>query len=115
MLSFSKNVWRSNILKFDDTNPSKEKGEKEEKIKKDSEALQIKTDTYSSNYFAQLREYMLTILKKGKTYCSNTNPALMKEERTKGVKNKNRDNSVEDNRKSWEHMCSENPSDEIVF
>ena len=115
MLSFSKNVWRSNILKFDDTNPSKEKGEFEEKIKKDSEALQIKTDTYSSNYFAQLREYMLTILKKGKTYCSNTNPALMKEERTKGVKNKNRDNSVEDNRKSWEHMCSENPSDEIVF
>ena len=39
----------------------------------------------------------------------------MKEERTKGVKSKNRDNSVEDNRKSWEHMCSENPSDEIVF
>ena len=58
MLSFSKNVWRSNILKFDDTNPSKEKGEFEEKIKKDSEALQIKTDTYSSNYFAQLREYI---------------------------------------------------------
>ena len=39
----------------------------------------------------------------------------MKEERTKGVKSKNRDNSVEDNVKIWEQMCSENPSDEIVF
>ncbi len=58
---------------------------------------------------------MLTVLKKGKTYCSNTNPALMKEETTKGVKSKNRDNSIEDNIKSWEQMCSENPSDEIVF
>ncbi len=87
------------ILRFDDTNPNKEKGEFEENIKKDSEALQIKTDkiTYSSNYFAQLREYMLTMLKKGNAYCDNTDPSLMKEERTKGVKSKNRDNSVEDN------------------
>ena len=103
------------ILRFDDTNPSKEKGEFEENIKKDLEALQIKADkvTYSSNYFPQLREYMLTMLKEGKAYCDNTDPALMKEERTNGVKSKNRDNSVEDNIKIWEQMCSENPSDEI--
>ena len=58
------------ILRFDDTNPSKEKGEFLESIKTDLKRLEIVPDqvSYSSDHFPKLRELMTELIKKGKAY-----------------------------------------------
>jgi len=103
------------ILRFDDTNPSKEKGEFEENIMKDLKSLEIIPDqlTHSSDYFSKIKEYMETMIKDGKAYCDNTDGEKMKEERTNGIKSKNRDNSIEENLKIWNEMCKDEPTAEI--
>ena len=55
------------ILRFDDTNPSKEKGEFLESIKTDLKRLEIVPDivSYSSDHFPKLRELMTTLIKQG--------------------------------------------------
>ena len=103
------------ILRFDDTNPSKEKGEFLESIKKDLEKLEIIPNeiSYSSNHFPKLRELMTTLIKEGNAYCDNTEHEKMKEERMNGIKSSKRDISIEDNLKIWEEMQGDNPSQEI--
>jgi glutamyl-tRNA synthetase len=103
------------ILRFDDTNPSKEKGEFLESIKEDLKRLEIVPNmvSYSSDHFPKLRELMTELIKKGKAYCDNINPDKMKEDRMNGVKSAKRDTSIEENLKIWKEMQGENPSDEI--
>ena len=103
------------ILRFDDTNPSKEKGEFLESIKADLKRLDIIPDqiSYSSDHFPKLRELMTTLIKEGNAYCDNIEPEKMKEERMNGIKSAKRDTSVEENLKIWEEMQGENPSAEI--
>ena len=103
------------ILRFDDTNPSKEKGEYLESIKADLKRLEIIPDivSHSSDHFPKLRELMTTLMKEGKAYCDNIEPEKMKEERMNGIKSAKRDTSVEENLKIWEEMQGDNPSDEI--
>ena len=103
------------ILRFDDTNPSKEKGEFLESIKEDLKKLEIIPDeiSYSSNHFPQLREFMTTLIKEGNAYCDNTEHEKMKEERMNGIKSSKRDTSIEENLKIWEEMQGDNPSKEI--
>ena len=103
------------ILRFDDTNPSKEKGEFLESIKEDLKRLEIVPNiiSYSSDHFPKLRELMTQLIKSGKAYCDNIVPAKMKEDRMKGIKSEKRDTSIEENLKIWEEMQGENPSPEI--
>ena len=103
------------ILRFDDTNPSKEKGEFLESIKEDLKKLEIIPDeiSYSSNHFPKLREFMTTLIKEGNGYCDNTEHEKMKEERMNGIKSSKRDTSIEENLKIWEEMKGDNPSSEI--
>ncbi len=103
------------ILRFDDTNPSKEKGEFEENIMKDLQSLEIIPDkiSHSSDYFDKIRDYMFQMIKDGNAYCDNTESEKMKEERTKGIKSKNHDNSIEENIRIWNEMIKENPTEEI--
>ena len=103
------------ILRFDDTNPSKEKGEFLESIKADLKRLEIVPDivSYSSDHFPELRKLMTTLIKEGNAYCDNIEPEKMKEDRMKGEKSEKRDTSVEENLKIWEQMQGENPSEEI--
>ena len=103
------------ILRFDDTNPSKEKGEFLESIKADLKKLEIVPDmvSYSSDHFPELRKLMTTLIKEGNAYCDNIEPEKMKEDRMKGEKSEKRDTSVEENLKIWEQMQGENPSEEI--
>jgi len=103
------------ILRFDDTNPSKEKGEFLESIKADLKRLEIVPDeiSYSSNHFPKLRELMTTLIKEGNAYCDNIEPEKMKEERMNGIKSAKRDTSIEENLKIWEEMQGDNPSAEI--
>ena len=103
------------ILRFDDTNPSKEKGEFLESIKQDLKRLEIVPDlvSYSSDHFPKLRELMTELITKGKAYCDNIEHDKMKEDRMNGVKSAKRDTSVEENLKIWKEMQGENPSAEI--
>ena len=103
------------ILRFDDTNPSKEKGEYLENIKKDLAVLKVIPDkiSHSSDYFSELKDKMTELIKAGKAYCDDTEAEKMKEERTNGIKSKNRDKSIEENLKIWNEMQSPEPSAEI--
>ena len=103
------------ILRFDDTNPSKEKGEFLESIKTDLKRLEIVPDiiSYSSDHFPKLRELMTELISKGKAYCDNIDPEKMKEDRMNGIKSAKRDTSIEENLRVWKEMQGDNPSKEI--
>jgi len=94
------------ILRFDDTNPSKEKMEFEESIIKDLATLQIMPDfvSHTSDHFDKLQEMMEEVIKKGLAYCDDTDVEQMRDERDKGVLSSCRDQSVEDSLKIWQEM-----------
>ena len=62
------------ILRFDDTNPSKEKSEFQESQLADLKTLGVAPDkvTYTSNYFDFIEEQCIELLKQGKAYCDDT-------------------------------------------
>jgi len=63
------------IVRFDDTNPSKEKEEYEHAIMEDLEKLQIKADsiTHTSDYFEELFGLAEKLIKEGNAYADDTN------------------------------------------
>ncbi|CAD6624030.1 CIC_collapsed_G0018290.mRNA.1.CDS.1 [Saccharomyces cerevisiae] len=87
------------IIRFDDTNPSKEKEEFQDSILEDLDLLGIKGDriTYSSDYFQEMYDYCVQMIKDGKAYCDDTPTEKMREERMDGVASARRDRSVEEN------------------
>ncbi|CAI6650364.1 ANL_collapsed_G0017790.mRNA.1.CDS.1 [Saccharomyces cerevisiae] len=87
------------IIRFDDTNPSKEKEEFQDSILEDLELLGIKGDriTYSSDYFQEMYDYCVQMIKDGKAYCDDTPTEKMREERMDGIASARRDRSVEEN------------------
>ena len=103
------------ILRFDDTNPAKEKDEYVENIKKDLNSLEIFPDkiTHTSDYFDILMEWMTKLIQEGKCYCDNTSVEQMREERMNGIASKNRDKTSEENLAIWNQMISADPSEEI--
>ena len=70
--------------------------------------LDIKGDviTHTSDYFDQLYEYALTIIKAGKAYADDTEQIQMRAERYDGLPSKHRDDSIEDNLKHFAEMTS---------
>jgi glutamyl-tRNA synthetase len=62
------------ILRFDDTNPSKEKAEFQDSQREDLTTLGIHPDevTYTSNYFDQIEERCRQLILSGKAYCDDT-------------------------------------------
>ncbi|QPG75786.1 glutamate--tRNA ligase [Brettanomyces nanus] len=87
------------IIRFDDTNPSKESQEFEDAILDDCKTLGIVGDriTHSSDYFDEMYNYAITMIKEGKAYCDDTPLEKMRAERMDGLKSARRDRSVEDN------------------
>lgn len=75
------------ILRFDDTNPSKEKEEFVDSIMADLKDLGVHFDrlTYTSDYFEKIIEYGKQMIEKGKAYCDNTPLEQMREERGKMI------------------------------
>lgn len=69
------------IVRFDDTNPSKEKDEYVDNILKDLEDLGIKSDklTYTSDYFEQLLDMANALIKKGVVYADDTPVDIMRQ------------------------------------
>ena len=94
------------ILRFDDTNPSKEKEEYQDSIMKDCELLGVKPDrvTYTSDYFQGLYERCVQAIKDGLAYTDNTPQEQMQKERMERKESAHRNDSVEDNLAHFEEM-----------
>jgi glutaminyl-tRNA synthetase len=90
-------------LRFDDTNPAKEEQEYVDSIKYDIEWLGFKWDKelYSSNYFQQLFDWTIELIKEGKAYVDNQTSqemAIQKGTPTEpGTDSPNRNRSIEEN------------------
>ncbi|AMD22657.1 HHL113Wp [Eremothecium sinecaudum] len=87
------------IIRFDDTNPSREKTEFQDSILEDLTLLGIKGDrvTYSSDYFQQMYDYCVQMIKDGLAYCDDTPTERMREERMEGIASARRERSIEEN------------------
>jgi len=90
-------------LRFDDTNPAKEEQEYVDAIKRDVSWLgyQWEKECYSSDYFQQLYDWAVQLIKDGKAYVDNQSSEAMAEQKgtptQPGVAGPNRDKSVEEN------------------
>ncbi len=98
-------------MRFDDTNPTKEKTEFVESILADIKWLGADWEDrlfFASNYFEQMYEGAVKLIKKGKAYVSDLTAEQMREYRgtlTEAGKNDpNRDRSVEENLALFERM-----------
>ncbi len=94
------------ICRFDDTNPSKEKEEFQDAIVKDLALMGIRPDktSYTSDYFEELYQYCITMLKDGNAYVDDTDQMTMRDERMHGKASRRRDASVEENLAHFEDM-----------
>ncbi|XP_019405037.1 PREDICTED: bifunctional glutamate/proline--tRNA ligase isoform X4 [Crocodylus porosus] len=94
------------IMRFDDTNPEKEKEDFEKVILEDVAMLHIKPDqfTYTSDHFETIMKYAEKLIQEGKAYVDNTPAEQMKMEREQRKESKHRNNSVEKNLEMWEEM-----------
>ena len=91
-------------LRFDDTNPTKEKSEFVESIKEDVNWLGADYEDrlfFASDYFDKMYEIAVELIKKGKAYVSDLTAEEMREYRgtlkEPGKNDPNRDRSVEEN------------------
>ena len=98
-------------MRFDDTNPTKEKTEFVESIKEDIAWLGADWEDrlfFASDYFEQMYEGAVKLIRKGKAYVSDLTAEQMREYRgtltEPGKDDPNRDRSVEENLKLFEEM-----------
>ena len=98
-------------MRFDDTNPTKEKTEFVDSIKADIEWLGADWEDrlfFASNYFEQMYEGAVKLIKKGKAYVSDLTAEQMREYRgtltEPGKNDPSRDRSVEENLELFENM-----------
>lgn len=97
-------------LRFDDTNPSKEEQEFVDAIKYDVEWLGYKwaNEVYASDYFQQLYDWTIQLIKQGKAYVdSQSSEEMAKQKGTPtvpGVDGPYRNRTVEENLDLFERM-----------
>ena len=98
-------------MRFDDTNPTKEKVEFVDSIKKDVEWLGAKWNgevLFASDYFPQMYEAAIRLIKKGKAYVDDLSADEIRQYRgtltEPGKESPYRERSVEENLKLFEEM-----------
>ncbi len=97
-------------LRFDDTNPAKEEKEYVEAIKRDVEWLGYTWDQecYASDYFQQLYDWAVELIKKGKAYVDSQSSEEMASQKgtptQAGTDSPHRTRSVEENLRLFEDM-----------
>ena len=97
-------------LRFDDTNPAKEEQEYVDAIKKDIAWLGYKWDKelFSSDYFQQLYDWAMYLIKEGKAYVDSQSSEAMAEQKgtptQPGVDGPYRNRSIEENLDLFERM-----------
>ncbi|GIX63883.1 glutamyl-tRNA synthetase [Babesia caballi] len=103
---FAKQYGGRLLLRFDDTNPLKEKVEYEETIKEDLETLGVafSSTSYTSDYFDLMQEYAVKLIKADLAYCDDTDVNTMRHQRTEGIESACRNLPVETNVANFEEM-----------
>ena len=97
-------------LRFDDTNPAKEEQEYVDAIKKDIEWLGFKwaNELYSSDYFQQLYDWTIDLIKDGKAYVDEQSSEEIRQQKgtptSIGTDSPYRNRSVEENLALFEKM-----------
>ncbi|MDE6662387.1 MAG: glutamine--tRNA ligase/YqeY domain fusion protein [Lachnospiraceae bacterium] len=98
-------------MRFDDTNPTKEKNEFVESIKADVKWLGADFEDrlfFASDYFDEMYEGAVKLIKKGKAYISDLSAEEMREYRgtltEPGKDDPNRDRSIDENLQMFEDM-----------
>ncbi|MDH3381284.1 MAG: glutamine--tRNA ligase, partial [Flavobacteriaceae bacterium] len=97
-------------LRFDDTNPTKEEQEYVDAIKEDIKWLGFNwaNELYSSDYFQQLYDWALKLIKDGKAYIeTQTSEEIAQQKGTptqEGINSPNRERSVDENLDLFEKM-----------
>lgn len=98
-------------LRFDDTNPTKEDQEYVDSIIEDVKWLGGDFENrilYASDYFDQMYEWAVKLIKKGKAYVDDSDPETMRELRgtitEAGKESPNRNRTVEDNLDLFQRM-----------
>ncbi|XP_050061568.1 bifunctional glutamate/proline--tRNA ligase-like isoform X2 [Aphis gossypii] len=95
------------IMRFDDTNPAKEKEDFEKVILEDVDMLKIKPDifTYTSDHFDKMLDICENgMLKEGLAYVDDTDGDKIRLEREQRIDSINRNNSIEKNLELWKQM-----------
>lgn len=94
------------ILRFDDTNPSKQKEEFVESIIEDLQTLGIKHSrlTYTSDYFDVIFDYARDLIKKGLAYADNTDVETMRKQRQARIESEGRGYTIQKNLELFEKM-----------
>lgn len=97
-------------LRFDDTNPAKEEQEYVDAIKHDIKWLGYtwENELYSSDYFQQLYDWAVKLIKEGKAYVDSQSSEAMAEQKgtptQPGVEGPYRNRSIEENLDLFERM-----------
>ena len=98
-------------LRFDDTNPEKEEVEYVDSIREDVHWLGFDWDNreyYASDYFDQLDQHAVTLIRKGKAYVCDLSPEEQRQHRgtltAPGKESPNRSRSIEENLNLFERM-----------
>jgi glutaminyl-tRNA synthetase len=97
-------------LRYDDTNPTKEEQEYVDAIKRDVEWLGFQWDTecYASDYFQQLYDWAVDLIKMGKAYVDSQSSEEMAQQKgtptEPGTNSPYRDRAVEENLRLFEGM-----------
>ncbi|MFS4492726.1 glutamine--tRNA ligase/YqeY domain fusion protein [Maribacter sp. 2308TA10-17] len=97
-------------LRFDDTNPAKEEQEFVDAIKRDVEWLgyEWNTERYASDYFQQLYDWAVLLIKEGKAYVDSQTSEVMAAQKgtptEAGTESPFRNRSVEENLELFEAM-----------
>lgn len=99
------------IVRFDDTNPSKEKEEYQESIVQDLKLLGVQPDvvTFTSDYFETIHGYALRMIENGQAYMDDTPQEQMKQERADRVESKHRNQTPAQAKEYFDLLCSGSP------
>lgn len=94
------------IVRFDDTNPSKEKQEYEDSIVEDVNHLGIRIDriTHTSDYFQHIYETAQKLIQSGHAYADDTDQEVQKDDRMNRRPSKCRDRPAEESLAMFNEM-----------
>ncbi|KAL9645842.1 hypothetical protein ABK040_003574 [Willaertia magna] len=103
---FAKKYKGKLVMRFDDTNPDKEKEEYEHAILNDLKQLQIIPDirVRSSDHFDKCIELAKQLINEGKAYIDDTPVEELRRMKLVGEESPNRNNSIEKNLELFEEM-----------
>jgi len=96
------------ILRYDDTNPNKEKVEFEESILEDLIRIGVHPDhvSHTSDFFPQIQQLAEMLIREGNAYMDDTTQEEMQKQRMDGIESANRNKSVEENLQLWNEMIN---------